>query len=273
MLAADVNTVAQALLDARVRSRMCEFPDQFRGRPKTEAEGYILQEAHVSLLTGHYGGGLIGYKAGFITKGTRDQFGGIARLGMDSPTYGSILAKFVFESRAVVPFRDLLRPSVECELAVRIGRDIPPTENGYTRDTIAPYVEHFMAGIELVDFHIPFMSFSPPLGPLMLADNCCNWGNVIGAPIARWRDLDLPKLRGELRQDGRLIEGGIGAALAGHPLEVVVGLENHLLESGSTLRAGQILMLGSVILNYPVTKPCEITVDWDVFGRATVIFE
>jgi len=273
MRSPDIDEVAKALVASRLTSRMCEFPDQFRGRPQTEAEGYAIQDAHLSLLYARFGGGFSGYKAGFITKETRLQFGGVERLGMDSPTYGSILSKFTFQKRAIVPFHALLQPSVECELAVRIGQDIPPNPLGYDRGRIAPYVQHIMAGIELVDFHIPFSAFTPPLGPLMLADNSCNWGVVIGDPIANWRELDLPNLRGVLRQDGRLIEAGKGESLAGHPLEVVVGLENHLLDIGKTLRAGQIVMLGSVVLNYAITQPCEITVDWDVLGRATAVFE
>lgn len=265
--------MAQALLDARLRSQMCSLPDDFEGRPRTEAEGYAVQDVHVELLQRHFGGGISGYKAGFITRDMREQFGGIKTLGMDSPTYGRLLERFTFRKRATVPFNKLLRPSVECELAVQMAEDVPRIKSPYTRSSIAPYVESFMAGIELVDFHIPFLSHTPPLGPLMLADNCCNWGVVVGAPMREWPQLNLETLRGELRQDGRLIEAGTGAALAGHPLEVLVALQNHLLDIGQTLRAGEIVMLGSVVRNYVVPAPCEISVQWDVLGEATALFE
>lgn len=264
-----IDEVAKAFVDARLNSQMCELPDQFRGRPQTESEGYAIQEAHISRLCAHFGSGLSGYKVGFTRKESRPRW----RLGMDSATYGGILSKFTFEKRTVVPFHTLIRPSVECELAARIGRDVPPSPRGYDRAQIAEYIEHIMAGIELVDFHIPFFEYTTPLGPLVLAANCCNWGAVIGDPITNWRDLDLPNLRAELRQDGKLIGTGKGEALAGDPIEVVVGLENHLLSVGKTLKAGEIIMLGSVIPNYSITAPCEITVDWDVLGRATAVFK
>lgn len=265
--------VAQALLNSRLTSQMCEFPDRFPGRPMTEAEGYEIQDAHLSLLQSHFGGGLSGYKAGFITQETRIQFGGVERLGIDSPTYGGLLERFTFREFARVPFRELMRPSVESEMAMQIGRDMPRIEGGYDRESIAPFVDACMAGIELVDFHIPFSSFSPPLAPLMLADNACNWGVVIGPPVTYWRELDLPNLRGELRCNGELIEAGLGSALAGHPLNVLVSLENRLLKMGKTLRAGEIVMLGSVVLNFPIKGPCEISATWEALGTAKAIFE
>jgi 2-oxo-3-hexenedioate decarboxylase/2-keto-4-pentenoate hydratase len=192
---------------------------------------------------------------------------------MESPTYGGILSKFTFEKRGNVPFHALIRPAVECEMAVRIGQDLPPSPHGYDRDHVMPYIGHIMAGIELVDVgHISFFDFTTPLGPLVLADNCCNWGVVIGEPVAEWRDLDLPNLRAELWQDGKLLGTGKGGNLGGDPIQVVVGLENHLLSIGKTLRAGEIIMLGSVIPHHPIAAPCEITVDWDVLGRATAVF-
>jgi len=265
--------IAQAFLNSRLTSRMCDFPDQFPGRPMTETKGYEIQAAHLSLLQSHFGGGLSGYKAGFITRETRIQFGGIERLGIDTPTYGGILERFTFRELGRVPFRELLHPSVESEMVMRIGRDIPMSADGYDRESIAPYVDACMAGIELVDFHLPFSSFSAPLAPLMLADNACNWGVVIGPPVTSWRELDLANLRGELWHNGELIECGLGSALAGHPLNVLVGLESRLLKLGKTLRAGEIVMLGSVVRNFSINGPCEIRATWDALGTATAIFD
>lgn len=268
---ADAVYVAQALVDSRLRAKTCEFTEGFRGRPRTEAEGYEIEREHLTLLQQRFGGGISGYKAGFITPETRRQFGGMERLGIDWPTYGGILSKFTFIETASVPFRDFIRPSVECELAVRIGEDIPVRAKGYDRRTIAPYIEAFMPAMELVDFHIPFNSFSPPLAPLMLADNACNWGVVVGAPFTGWRELDLESLKGDLLQDGRLIESGRGAALAGHPLEVVVEAQSKLSSMGKGLRGGEILMLGSVVLNFQVTSPCEIIARWEALGDARFV--
>jgi len=54
---------------------------------------------------------------------------------------------------------------------------------------------------------------------------------------------------------------------------VLVGLENRLLKMGKTLRAGEIVMLGSVVLNFPIKEPCEICATWEALGTAKAIFE
>jgi 2-keto-4-pentenoate hydratase len=270
---ASAKKVAATLVEARLRAQMCELPDQFDGRPKTEAEGYRIQEALQTLLCERKGCGFAGYKVGLVTKEMRLQCGGKERLGIDWPVYGGVLSEYAFHETVNVRLNQFARPSVECELAVRMKSDVPYRRDApHDRASIASYVGACMAGIELVDFHMAFFDYSSPLAPLFIADNGSNWGCVVGKPIDDWRDLDLAELQGRMFQDGRLVASGKGETLQGHPFNVLAWLQNHLAGNGKTLRAGEIVMLGSVVPNYPVTSPCRIEVDWDVLGKASVQF-
>lgn len=267
-----VPSVAATLVAARLRAEMCDLPDQFEGRPRTEEEGYLIQETLQSLLRTQVGGSFAGYKVGLVTKEMRLQCGGRERLGIDWPVYGGVLSKYTFPGAVKLPLSQFARPSVECELAVRIGSDVPRLNKEYDRRSIAPYVVACMAGIELVDFHMPFFNYSSPLAPLFIADNGSNWGCVLGTPVENWRDLDLAELSGAMFQDGQLVGSGKGKALDGHPFNVLAWLQNHLSQNSKTLRAGEIVMLGSVTPNHPIGAPCKIEIEWDVLGKASVEF-
>jgi 2-keto-4-pentenoate hydratase len=265
-------TLAEKLVQARLQAQMCCFEDQFEGRPRTEAEAYSIQDALGVLLCEKVGGDFAGYKVGLVTKEMRQQCGGEERLGIDWPVYGGVLSRYTFQDAASVALSLFVRPSVECELVVRINRDVPRISHVYDAETIASYVGACMAGIELVDFHLPFFDYSSPLAPLFIADNGSNWGCVVGSAVEDWRDLDLAELKGSMFQDGKLVASGRGKALQGHPLSVLAWLQNHLLQNGKALRAGEIVMLGSVTPNHPITSPCKIEVEWDVLGKASVEF-
>ena len=52
----------------------------------------------------------------------------------------------------------------------------------------------------------------------LAADNAWNEGAVLGAPVAGWRSLDLPAIRGTAFINGVAVGEGRGADSMGHPL-------------------------------------------------------
>ena len=70
-------------------------------------------------------------------------------LGLSGPAAGFMAAGNLYRSGATVRFADYLRPGVECELAVRLARDLPP--GPCTREQAAAAVGDLVAGIEIVE--------------------------------------------------------------------------------------------------------------------------
>ena len=58
---------------------------------------------------------------------------------------------------------------------------------------------------------------------------------------------DLAALLGRASQDGHPIGEGYGRDILGHPFHSVAWLAAHLASRGATLKAGQIVMTGSVM--------------------------
>ncbi len=273
MLEGNATLIAARLIEARLRAQMCTFADQFEGRPRTEEEAYAIQDELQAMFRARVGGEVSGYKVGLVTSAIRDQCGGRDRLGIDWPVYGRLFSNYTFLNTAALSLSQFVRPSVECELAIRIGSDVPRRDREYDEKSIASHVSACMAGIELVDFHIPFFEYSSPLAPLFIADNGSNWGCVLGSPIENWQSLNLAELQGSLFKNGNLLDSGKGEVLNGHPLKVLAWLQNHLSKMGKTLRAEEIIMLGSVTPNFPISSSCTIEVDWGVLGKASVQFD
>ncbi|HJS86748.1 MAG TPA: fumarylacetoacetate hydrolase family protein, partial [Acetobacteraceae bacterium] len=178
-------------------------------------------------------------------------------LGLSGPAGGFIAAAGLHESGAVLRHGDFIRPGVECELAVRLARDLPP--GPCTRDQAAEAVEAVMAGIELVENRYGDLK---ALGtPALIADRVFHAAAVLGAEVAAWREIDLAGLAGRIAVDGVVAGAGVGGDLLGHPLNCLAWLAgSELAAAFGGLRAGQVVMLGSVTPPIWLEAPAAISV-------------
>ena len=93
--------------------------------PQDEAEGYRIQRAVHDLLLPEVGA-LVGYKIG-CTSAVMQQY-----LNIPHPCGGGVFANSVHDSGASLKANDFVRVGVECEIAVKIARDLLPTEAPFT---------------------------------------------------------------------------------------------------------------------------------------------
>ncbi len=102
-----------------------------------------------------------------------------------------------------------------------------------------------MAGIELVDDR--YVDYAALPAPVLIADDFFNAGVVLGTAVPDWRGLDLATIEGVMTVDGTEIGRGRGADILGHPLSALAWLADHRAALGLPLRAGEFVMLGSVV--------------------------
>src|ERR1700692_2036086 len=105
---------ANAIASAR-RNRTPLQPLAGDAAPRTEAEGYRIQEALRDLLAADFGA-LAGYKIG-CTSAVMQEY-----LDIPHPCGGSVFAKGVHDSGVSLRAKDFVRVGVECEIAVRLAR-------------------------------------------------------------------------------------------------------------------------------------------------------
>jgi 2-keto-4-pentenoate hydratase len=133
------------------------------------------------------------------------------------------------------------RLGLEFEIAMRIGRDAPGGE--HTAHSVRAHVDAVCAGIEIVDDRNADYKTLDVRG--LVADNSWNAGIVLSPWLSAWPDLTAAE--GVVHANGQAVDRGFGRDVLGDPFVCVAWLANHLHARGQCLRAGQVVMTGSLV--------------------------
>lgn len=249
---------ATLLAEARLaRTRLAGLPADCRPYDRTEA--YAVQARLHAHLAGRLGA-IAGHKIGCTTP-VMQRF-----LNIDSPCAGGIFASTIHHGAADLRFDDFLHVGVECEIAVRLGADLPAASAPYGADAVASAVEACMAAIEIVDDR--WDDYKTVDTPTLVADDFFNAACVLGPPVTAWRTLDLPAIAGTTRINGAEVGHGRGADVMGHPFNALAWLANALADRGAALRAGEIVLTGSVVETRWLTRGDDVVVTLSGLGEA-----
>ena len=204
--------------------------------PATISDAYDIQDRYVALLR-RGNGEPAGYKIG-LTSATMQAF-----CQIDHPIGGVVLARRVHRTGATVRRPEFGRLGLEFEIAVRIKSDIGATAPPFTIQTIEPHIGGVCAAIELVDDRGADYANIDVLS--LVADNSWNGGIVLSEFRSTWPDLT--RVLGRATRDRDAIGEGRGGDILGHPFNSVAWLASHLASRNTGLKAGEIVMTGSVM--------------------------
>lgn len=201
------------------------------------AAAYAVQRAFVRRMLEETGAAPIGYKIGLTSKRMQ------AMCGIDQPIAGVVLANRRHSTGVVLPAANFGRVGLEFEIGVRLGRDLPARLAPFTRDAVAAAVDAVAPAVELVDDrHADYKQLEVMS---LVADNSWNGGIVLGEFRTEWPELG--SITGIVRKDGVEVDRGMGRDVLGHPFEPLTWLANHLARTGEGLRAGEIVLTGSLV--------------------------
>ena len=204
--------------------------------PGSEAEAYRVQEALVAGLALP----VAGWKVALTSAAMRRVVPGI-----DQPCAGAVFAGRVHRSPAVLPRWALRRIGLECETMARLAGDLPDTGRPWTRESVAARVGAVAAAFELIDDREA--DYSNMNAFELIADNAWNGGVVVGPEVSGWQALDLAGARIRLEIDGKPAGAGRGGDAMGHPFEPLAWLANNAIARGRPLKAGALVMTGSIV--------------------------
>jgi 2-oxo-3-hexenedioate decarboxylase/2-keto-4-pentenoate hydratase len=169
-------------------------------------------------------------------------------MGIDHPCAGMIFASRIHASPASIAKADYVNVRVECELAVRLGRDLPARARPYTGEDVGASVSEIMAAFELIEDRGADYKSCKALS--LIADNAWNGGVVIGAPRPPPVGLALDGLRGTLRRNGREVASG----RTDGPLGALAWLANLAAARARPMTAGMVVITGSVITTVDILE-------------------
>lgn len=232
---------ARSVFDWR-RSRTRRQP--FTGLPAGDIDAaYDVQEALHALLVEAGAGEVVGYKIALTSRAMQEM------VGVDTPLAGALFDTVVHPSPAAIPLDGFLRLGLECEVAVRLGADLPVAQAPHTRASLATKVDACAAAFELVeDGGIDYDHID---APTLIVDNCWNGGVVLGEWVAggpeRWLDPAFADASTRIEVDGKEAGSGHVRDAMGHPLEAVAWVANLLARRGKPIERGMIVMTGSSV--------------------------
>lgn len=231
--------------------------------PATEAEGYRVQRALHDLMRPQVGS-LVGYKIGCTSKVMQDY------LDIPHPCGGGVFEKGVHASGVKLAAAGYVRVGVECEIAVKLARDLPPGRAPFTADAVGEAVEAYFPAIEIVDDR--YLKWETLGAPTLVADDFFAAGCVLGAAAARSAVPDLLKVTGRALINGQEAGRGTGADVLGHPHNALAWLANHLASEGGGLHAGQIVLTGSLVKTVWLNAGDHVRMELDGLGTVEATF-
>jgi 2-keto-4-pentenoate hydratase len=254
---------AKAIASARLSAKAL-YPLPAPVRPQDVAEGYQVQNAVHEILAETKWGHVVGYKIGCTTS-VMQQY-----LKISHPCAGGLFSGRIHRGRADLNRGSYFRPGIECEIAVRLGRDLSSADAPFTADQVAEAVESYMPAIEVVDER--YADWPHTEAPTLIADDFFAAGCVLGAPTPRQVLPDLAPLTGQAFINGVEAARGVGADVMGHPHNALAWLANNLAGRSKALRADQIVLTGSLVqTQWPATED-EVTVSIAGLGTVSLTF-
>ena len=165
-------------------------------------------------------------------------------LKLSGPVFAAIYKSGLRQSGAVFEAGWPIKPGIEPELVARIAKDAPAGGTPYTADSIRAFIANLYCGMEVVDNR--YADVTKMGGPARIADNVLQAALVTGTEIKDWQKLDFPNLKGRSLLDGKELAKGPGSAVMGSAMISLAWLANTLLKHGKMLKAGDLILTGSV---------------------------
>jgi 2-keto-4-pentenoate hydratase len=225
-----------------------------------EDDAYAVQDVLVrKRMTA--GGTLAGWKAGATNAGS------MANFGLSQAVYGRLFAEMRLADGASLPSATLIHPRVECEVAFVMARDLAGP--GVTPDSALEAVHGAVAAFEIVDARTEGWGAKMPE---MIADNVFQARYVVGANVVPVSGLDLAAVGVVLHKNGVEAARGTGANVLGSPANALAWMANRLAERGHGIKAGAIVLAGSLTPLVPCAAGDTLEAVFDQLGAIRVSF-
>ena len=243
-----LDAMAQHMWDARrARQNYANIPEELK--PGSIAEAYQAQEVYHRLaepVCGPVGG----VKVATTTKVMQQL------MGITHPCGGAIFARTIHASPARIAKSDFVNLRIESEIALKLGQDMPAAKAPWTAESVVPFVAGAMPAYELIEDRNAVYTETNAVS--MIVENCWNGGVVIGTPKAV-RPNDIIGVTGRQTLNGKQI----GEGQSENPFATLAWLANLLAERKRDLKAGMVVITGSLIPTFSIQAGdrCVFSVD------------
>lgn len=204
----------------------------------------------------------VGWKVGFGSAAA------MAKLHIEAPLVGFVTESASLPNGATVCVADWMNPAAEPEIALFLGSDVLP---GADRATARASIAAVAAAIELVDVNL--VTDETTVRSILEA-NVFNRHVIVGQPDDARAGCVLDGLVGRVYRDDKEIAAVSDLEeLTGDLLDIVRHVADVLGAFGKRLRAGEFLIMGSIVPPLWITRTEEIRFKLGSMDALTVRLE
>ena len=223
-------------------------------------DAYAIQQRLLALRL-QDGERIVGKKIGVTSQAV------MTLLGVDQPDFGILTDAMTYNSGTAIPTASLIQPKAEGELAFVLKHDLQGP--GVTVDDVLRATEGVMVCFEIVDSRIRDWKIRIQD---TVADNASCGVFVLGDRLVPVSEVDLTLCGMVLEKNGEIVATGAGAASMGSPAVAVAWLANTLGRLGVPLKAGEVILSGSLGPMIPVAAGDNLRVSIGGVGGCSVRF-
>ncbi len=187
---------------------------------------------------------------------------------VDQPDFGHLLSGMGHADGATLEAKRFIQPKGEGEIGFILKRDL--TGPGVTNADVLAATECVVPCFEIVDSRIQDWKIKVQD---TVADNGSSAAFVTGAQRIDPKHLDLTTVGLVLEKNGEIIGTGAGAATLGNPVNAVAWLANALGAYGIPLKAGELILSGSLSIMFPIAPGDQLRMTLGKLGTASCRFE
>lgn len=227
----------------------------------TQEDAYAIQQEGLRLRMMD-GEKIIGRKIGITSRGV------MKMLNCDTPDYGYLLASAEIPEGTPCKCSELASPLVEGELAFIMGEDLD-LEVVSTADVINA-TAWVVPCYEICDTHYPSLRITVRD---TISDNAGAGRFVLGSCPKRLSEINPRCIGMVLEKNGTLLGSAAGVEVMGSPVNSVTWLANKLLEYGTFLKKGDIILSGAFMTMDQAQAGDVYSMSVDGFPTLTLRFE
>jgi len=256
----DPQGAADDLFNARRSGEPCE-PVAGKYEIDTLEQAYTAQEELIKRFE-YVGQKVVGWKLGLTDPKAQEQ------MALETPLFGRLVDGWGYRDGDRIPTDRMISPRVEGEVGFFFTQAI--TDPDIDAAGLLGCIGKVMPALEICDS--AFAGWPRSLFDAV-ADNLSSGFYVLGAPLENTSDLDFAGVTMQLYRNGEKAVEGDASKCMGSPLEACLWLVKELIERGTPIQAGDIVLSGSLGPMQPVERGDEIRLDLSAFGSLQCRFE
>ncbi len=227
------------------------FPSEWANR-LTLDQAYLIQLGVIARRVA-LGERQVGWKVGLTAPAIQRQF------GFHHPVFGCLLEEGRKRSGLVFARDTLIKPGFETELCMQLREPLAGTvDAAQARRAIG----HCFPALEIIETRGDALAQTM----LLIADNAQQKAFVLGEPIVLTDELKPPQVEARVTVNGAEVARGFGEAVLGDPINSVVWLAGKLGELGRGLAAGDMIMTGSFVRQFPLAPGDRVRAEFAGIG-------